>query len=78
MRNLGAFRAKQEGGLEFIKSKEFLKEEYRPNDYEPFMNKNQVEYFRNKLLDWKKAILSESKDAVKVMKKKRLEMLQIW
>ena len=48
-------------GLDFIKSKEFLKENYRPSDNEPFMNEDQVEYFRNKLLDWKKSILSESK-----------------
>ena len=32
------------------------------------MNENQVEYFRNKLLDWKKSILSESKDTIKGMK----------
>ena len=55
-------------GLDFIKSKEFLKEDYRPSDDEPFMNKNQVEYFRSKLLDWKKSILSESKDTIKGMK----------
>ena len=55
-------------GLDFIKSKEFLKEDYRPSDEEPFMNVNQVEYFRNKLLDWKKSILSESKDTIKGMK----------
>ena len=55
-------------GLDFIKSKEFLKEDYRPSDNEPFMNEDQVEYFRNKLLDWKKSILSESKDTIKGMK----------
>ena len=55
-------------GLDFIKSKEFLKEDYRPSEDEPFMNENQVEYFRSKLLDWKKSILSESKDTIKGMK----------
>ena len=55
-------------GLDFIKSKEFLKEDYRPSEEEPFMNENQVEYFRIKLLDWKKSILSESKDTIKGMK----------
>ena len=55
-------------GLDFIKSKEFLKEDYRPSDDEPFMNQDHVEYFRNKLLDWKKSILSESKDTIKGMK----------
>ena len=55
-------------GLDFIKSKEFLKEDYRPSEDEPFMNEDQVEYFRSKLLDWKKSILSESKDTIKGMK----------
>ena len=55
-------------GLDFVKSKEFLHEGYTPTEEEPFMNENQVEYFRNKLLDWKKSILSESKDTIKGMK----------
>ena len=55
-------------GLDFIKSKEFLKDDYRPSEEEPFMNEDHVEYFRSKLLDWKKSILSESKDTIKGMK----------
>ena len=55
-------------GLDFVKSKEFLHEGYTPTEEEPFMNENQVEYFRDKLLDWKKSILSESKDTIKGMK----------
>ena len=55
-------------GLDFVKSKEFLHEGYTPSEEEPFMNENQVEYFREKLLDWKKSILSESKDTIKGMK----------
>ena len=55
-------------GLDFVESKEFLYEGYKPSEEEPFMNENQVEYFRNKLLDWKKSILSESKDTIKGMK----------
>ena len=55
-------------GLDFVKSKEFLQEGYRPSEEEPFMNENQVEYFREKLLDWKKSILCESKDTIKGMK----------
>ena len=55
-------------GLDFVKSKEFLLEGYRPSEEEPFMNENQLEYFREKLLDWKKSILSESKDTIKGMK----------
>ena len=55
-------------GLDFIKSKEFLKDDYKPSEDETFMNEDQVEYFKVKLLDWKKSILSESKDTIKVMK----------
>ena len=55
-------------GLDFVKSKEFLQEDYRPSAEEPFMNENQVKYFRDKLLNWKKSILSESKDTIKGMK----------
>ncbi|MBL4618539.1 MAG: hypothetical protein JKX88_00395, partial [Marinicaulis sp.] len=33
---------------------------YRPSNDEKFMNERQQEYFRRKLLDWKKAILRES------------------
>ena len=55
-------------GLDFIKSKEFLNEDYKPSEDEPFMNQNQVDYFRSKLIDWKKSILLESKDTIKGMK----------
>ncbi len=39
-------------------------EEYRPTEDEPFMNDRQLEYFRNKLLDWKEDILRESRETV--------------
>ena len=55
-------------GLDFVKSKEFLHEGYKPSEEEAFMNENQIEYFREKLLNWKKSILSESKDTIKGMK----------
>jgi DnaK suppressor protein len=38
--------------------------EYRPSDDEPFMNERQVEYFRQKLLNWKEEILRESRETV--------------
>ncbi len=42
-----------------------LKDEaYRPSEDEPFMNDRQLEYFRNKLLDWKEDILRESRETV--------------
>jgi DnaK suppressor protein len=33
---------------------------YRPSDEEPFMNPQQLEYFRDKLVNWKEAILRDS------------------
>jgi DnaK suppressor protein len=42
-----------------------LKDEvYRPSEDEPFMSDRQLEYFRNKLLDWKEDILRESRETV--------------
>jgi DnaK suppressor protein len=38
--------------------------EYRPTEDEPFMNEKQVEYFRQKLLNWKEDILRESRETV--------------
>ena len=40
---------------------------YFPTDDEPFMNDRQKEYFRQKLLDWKESIMSESKETVTQM-----------
>jgi DnaK suppressor protein len=39
-------------------------EAYRPHDDEPFMNKRQLAYFRNKLLAWKEDILRESRETI--------------
>jgi len=42
-----------------------LKDEvYRPSEDEPFMSDRQLEYFRNKLLNWKEDILRESRETV--------------
>ncbi len=38
--------------------------EYRPTEDEPFMNERQVEYFRQKLLNWKEDILRESRETL--------------
>jgi DnaK suppressor protein len=55
-------------GLDFIKSKDILDVNYIPSDKEEFMNEKQIEYFRLKLVNWKRSMLSESKDTIKVMK----------
>jgi DnaK suppressor protein len=42
-----------------------LKEtEYRPSEDEEFMNERQLEYFKQKLLNWKEEILRESRETV--------------
>jgi len=38
--------------------------DYRPSEDEPFMNDRQLEYFKQKLLDWKEDILKESRETV--------------
>ena len=41
---------------------------YRPNAGEEFMNPIQLAYFRKKLLDWKDAIVQESRDTMAQLK----------
>ena len=38
--------------------------EYRPPEDEPFMNERQLEYFKQKLLNWKEDILRESRETL--------------
>ena len=38
--------------------------EYRPSEDESFMSERQIEYFKQKLLDWKEDILRESRETV--------------
>ncbi len=46
--------------LGFLNPKNIFRDEYVPDENEPFMNEKQVAYFRKKLLEWKKTILSDS------------------
>ena len=41
---------------------------YEPNQNEKFMNKKQVEYFKNRLLNWKKELLKESNITIEKLK----------
>ena len=41
---------------------------YEPNQNEVFMNKKQVEYFKNRLLEWKKELLKESNVTIEKLK----------
>src|SRR3954454_13059820 len=38
--------------------------DYRPSEDEPFMNERQLEYFKQKLLQWKEDILRESRETL--------------
>ena len=40
---------------------------YVPQESETFMNERQVDYFKNKLMDWKNAILDESRVTIEGM-----------
>ncbi len=40
---------------------EFDLADYHPTDDEPFMNERQRDYFRRRLIDWRDAILAESR-----------------
>src|ERR1700743_401000 len=40
------------------------KSDYRPTEDEPFMNERQLEYFKQKLLNWKEDILRESRETL--------------
>jgi len=41
-----------------------VRDEYRPNEDEPFMNERQRAYFRKKLLAWKDEILEEARSTI--------------
>ncbi len=45
-----------------------LKANYAPSEKEEYMNENQLEYFRQKLLSWKQELLEESGQTLKNLK----------
>ncbi len=44
-----------------------LPPDYRPADNEPFMNPVMLEYFRQKLLDWRNELLTESNETLQLL-----------
>ncbi len=50
-----------------MKAQAVLENGYVPSDSEPFMNDRQLEYFRNKLNDWKTGILAGNRDTIEGM-----------
>lgn len=51
-----------------MKAETPMTQDYRPAEDEPFMNDRQLQYFQNKLLNWKNAILAENKGTITDMK----------
>jgi|SRR5579871_396796 DnaK suppressor protein len=49
-----------------------LPPDYRPSEDEEFMNPLQLEYFRQKLLRWREALLAECTDTLKHLKEESL------
>jgi DnaK suppressor protein len=50
-----------------MKAESFLTEDYRPSEDEEFMNDRQIEYFRNKLLNWRDDLLADSRDTIETL-----------
>ncbi len=49
-----------------------LKQVYEPSNNEKFMNSKQVDYFRNKLQDWKSELLKDSHVTIEKLKDESL------
>ena len=49
-----------------------LPSNYRPSEDEPFMNPQQREYFRAKLLQWREELLKESSETLQHMQEESL------
>ena len=47
-----------------MNAENFLPENYRPAEDEPFMNERQLEYFRRKLIAWRHDLLEDSRDTI--------------
>ncbi len=45
-----------------------LASEYKPTEKEEYMNPKQLEYFRQKLLNWRKDLLEESRETIDHLK----------
>ncbi len=47
-----------------VETSVILPPDYRPSNDEEYMNEFQVEYFRRKLMEWKKSLLAQSQDTL--------------
>ena len=51
-----------------MESNVILPPDYKPSAKEKYMNEMQLEYFRQKLLDWKKSLIGQSTDTLNDLK----------
>ena len=51
-----------------VETSVILPPDYKPSADEEYMNEMQVEYFRQKLLDWKKSLLAQSQDMLEELR----------
>ena len=51
-----------------MESTVILSPDYKPSDKEEYMNEMQLEYFRQKLVEWKKSLIGQSEDTLDELK----------
>ena len=51
-----------------VETSVILPPDYKPSADEEYMNEMRVEYFRQKLLDWKKSLLAQSQDTLEELR----------
>lgn len=59
---------------------DLIAEDYRPSEDEPYMNEQQQEYFRGKLMSWREEILRGSNETLRQLKEEdnRLADMSDW
>ena len=51
-----------------VETSVILPPDYRPSNDEEYMNEFQVEYFRRKLMEWKKSLLAQPQDTLEELR----------
>ena len=69
---MATVQSPDKGGAPPSKARIDLPDDYRPSADEEFMNPRQLEYFRQRLLSWKKQILSEAEGTLAVLQNEPL------
>ena len=76
---MAAVEKKTKAGTENTKTQgaSKLSEGYKPSEKEEYMNPNQLEYFKKKLLVWRKELLDESMDTLNHLKEENWQEADI-